>query len=128
MDPTPWASLDDAQLLEWKIRALRLDLERSVVEPFVHQLHAELAARGLNFAPACHIGDEWFVPQGVPIIFIPFFLVHDRLRELERRMMLEVEGETPEWFMQLMRHEAGHAISYAFHLQRKRRWRETFGP
>jgi len=35
---------------------------------------------------------------GVPAIFVPFFLVHDRLRALERTMMLEVEGGTPEWF------------------------------
>jgi hypothetical protein len=31
-------------------------------------------------------------------------------------MILEVEGETPEWFMKLMRHEAGHAYSYAYQL------------
>ena len=34
-------------------------------------------------------------------------------------MMLEVEGETPEAFMKLMRHEAAHAYSYAYQLQRK---------
>lgn len=42
-------------------------------------------------------------------------------------MMLEVEGETPEWFMKLMRHEAGHAYSYAYQLQRKKKWQQTFG-
>ena len=65
--------------------------------------------------------------MGIPAIFVPFFLVHDRLRELERRMMLEVEGETPEWFMKLMRHEAAHAYSYAYRLYRRRKWQETFG-
>lgn len=127
MDVPPWASLDDAALLEWRIRALNLRLEGSELEPMVRQLHDELAAKGLNFAPPCHVGDEWFVPQGIPIIFVPFFLVHERLRNLERRMMLEVEGETPEWCMRLLRHEAGHAISYAYRLQRKRRWQQVFG-
>jgi len=61
-----------------------------------------------------------FVPVGVPAIFIPFFLVHERLRKLERKLMLEVEGETPEWFMRLMRHEAAHACFYAFQLQKRR--------
>jgi hypothetical protein len=42
-------------------------------------------------------------------------------------MMLEVEGETPEWFMKLMRHEAAHAYSYAYQLQRKKRWQKLFG-
>ncbi|MCU0248228.1 MAG: hypothetical protein MUC42_16790 [Bryobacter sp.] len=127
MDPPPWASLDDAQLLDWKIRKLELSLEDSALAPFMQQLHDELAARGLAFLPPCHVGDEWFVPVGIPAIFVPFFLVHERLRELERRMMLEVEGETPEWFMKLMRHEAGHAYSYAYRLYRRRKWQETFG-
>jgi len=86
-----------------------------------------LSARGLVFHPPCHVGDEWFVPIGIPAIFIPFFLVHDRLRALERTMMLEVEGGTPEWFMKLMRHEAGHAYMYAYRLTRKKRWQELFG-
>jgi hypothetical protein len=42
-------------------------------------------------------------------------------------MMLEVEGETPEWFMKLMRHEAAHAYSYAYELQSKKKWQQTFG-
>jgi hypothetical protein len=63
----------------------------------------------------------------VPAIFIPFFLVHDRLRALERTMMLEVEGGTPEWFMKLMRHEAGHAYMYAYQLTRRKKWKQCFG-
>ena len=60
-------------------------------------------------------------------IFVPFFLVHERLRRLERKMVLEVEGETPEWFMKLMRHEAAHAYSYAYQLYKKKKWQQTFG-
>ena len=83
--------------------------------------------KGLIFHPPCHVGDEWFVPVGIPAIFIPFFLVHDRLRQLERKIILEVEGETPEWFMKLIRHEAAHAYAYAYQLFRKRKWQQTFG-
>ena len=79
------------------------------------------------FHPPCHIGDEWFVPVGIPAIFVPFFLVHDRLRALERTMMLEVEGGTQEWFMKLIRHEAAHAYSYAYQLPRKKKWQQIFG-
>jgi hypothetical protein len=64
---------------------------------------------------------------GIPAIFVPFFLVHERLRKLERKIILEVEGETPEWFMRLMRHEAAHAYSYAFRLYKKKKWQQTFG-
>jgi len=127
MEAVDWASLSDQELLERRISTLGLRLEGTTLESLIRQLYAELTARGLIFHPPCHIGDEWFVPIGIPAIFIPFFLVHDRLRTLERRMMLEVEGETPEWFMKLIRHEAGHAYRYAYQLQRKKKWQRCFG-
>lgn len=127
MESPDWVSLSDEQLLERRISNLGLRLEDTALEPLINQLYHELSAKGLAFHPTCHIGDEWFVPIGIPAIFIPFFLVHDRLRALERSMMLEVEGETPDWFMKLMRHEAAHAYSYAFQLQRKKKWQKFFG-
>lgn len=127
MEPATWAALNDDELLEKKISHLGLKLETTELQPLVQQLYDELAAKGLAFMPPCHVGDEWFVPVGIPAIFVPFFLVHDRLRKLERKMILEVEGETPEWFMKLMRHEAGHAYSYAYQLYKKKRWQQTFG-
>jgi len=122
-----WVSLSDDELLEKKISQLGLKLEGTEVQPLIEQLYDELSQRGLVFHPPCHVGDEWFVPIGIPAIFIPFFLVHDRLRKLERKLILEVEGETPEWFMKLMRHEAAHAYSYAYQLYKKKKWQQTFG-
>jgi len=127
MEIPDWASLGDDALLEQRISRLGLRIEGTPVEPLVRQLHDELTQKGLTFLPPCHVGDEWFVPVGIPAIFIPFFLVHERLRKLERTMMLEVEGEAPEWFMRLMRHEAAHAYAYAYNLPRKRKWQRLFG-
>ena len=127
MEAADWASLSDEQLLEKRISTLGLRLEGTHLQQLVRRLYDELSAKGLVFHPPCHVGDEWFVPIGIPAIFIPFFLVHDRLRALERTMMLEVEGETDEWFMKLMRHEAAHAYSYAYQLQRKKKWQQLFG-
>lgn len=127
MDSVDWASLPDEALLERRIRGLKLKIEGSGLESMIQQLYDELTAKGLVFHPPCCIGDEWFVPEGVPVIFIPFYLVHPRLSELEQKLILEVEGGSPEWFMQLMRHEAAHAYSYAYRLYRKRKWQETFG-
>ena len=127
MESPDWASLGEDDLLEKRIAQLGLKLEVPSIQPLVHQLYAELSQKGLRFHPPCHLGDEWFVPVGLPAIFIPFFLAHDRLRELERKIILEVEGETPEWFMKLIRHEAAHAYAYAYQVFRKRKWRRTFG-
>lgn len=127
MEAADWASLTDGKLLERRISKLGLRLEDTALEPLIRQLYDELSAHGLVFHPPCHIGDEWFVPVGVPAIFVPFFLVNDRLRSLERAMMLEVEGWNKEWFMKLIRHEAAHAYSYAYRLPKKKKWQQHFG-
>lgn len=127
MEAADWVSLNDDELLEKKISRLGLKLEGTELQPLIQQLYAELSQKGLVFHPPCHVGDEWFVPVGIPAIFVPFFLTHDRLRKLERKIILEVEGETPDWFLRLMRHETAHAYFYAFQLQKKTKWRRIFG-
>src|SRR6187455_1229604 len=127
MEAADWVNLSDEELLERRISQLGLKLEGTELQPLIQQLHDELTQKGLAFLPPCHIGDEWFVPVGIPAIFIPFFLTHDRLRKLERKLILEVEGETPEWFMKLMRHETAHAYAYAYQLPRKKKWQQIFG-
>src|ERR1700712_1835346 len=127
MESLEWSGLDDEGLLEKKISQLGLTLPGTPLQAQVQQLYDELSQKGLTFHPPCHVGDEWFVPVGIPSIFVPFFLVHDRLRKLEAKMMLEVEGDNPEWFMRLMRHEAAHAYAYAYQLFRKKKWQRVFG-
>jgi hypothetical protein len=127
MPPGDWTELPDERLLERRISGLGLAIDGTDVAPLVRRLHDELAAKGLVFLPPCHVGDEWFVPVGVPAIFVPFFLVHERLRRLEKKIILEVEGDDPEWFMRLIRHEAGHAYSYAYGLYKRRAWQRMFG-
>jgi hypothetical protein len=122
-----WANLSDEELLEKRIRQLNLKLEGTPLERLIQQLHSELSAKGLVLMPPCFVGDEWFCPVGIPAIFIPFFLVHERLRKLERKLMLEVEGDTDEWFMKLMRHETAHAYAYAYQLYKKKKWQRHFG-
>jgi hypothetical protein len=80
----------------------------------VAQLHTELASAGLAFRPHVWISSEWFSPDGVAGLAVPFFLAHPRLTALERRQMSYVEGGGPEECMRLLRHEAGHAIDTAY--------------
>jgi hypothetical protein len=122
-----WATLKDDELLKWRICDLRGQIAGSELEPRVAQLYEELAARGLAFRPACYLGDEWFSPEGVPAIAIPFYLAHHRLKALELRQTLEVEGGTAEWCQRLLRHECGHAIDHAFRFSSRDDWRKVFG-
>ena len=94
----------------------------------VDRLHADLAAKGLGrFRPHCWLSSEWFSPDGVPGIAIPFYLAHPRLKRLEKKQMLDVEGGTETACLRILRHEAGHCIDTAYRLHRRKRWRELFG-
>jgi hypothetical protein len=122
-----WGNLSDVGLLELRFCDLGLSIEGTVIEQRVERLYAELAERELDFRPHVWLSTEWFSPDGVPGIAIPFYLAHPRLAALEEAQVLDVEGGTPRWCMQLLRHEAGHAIDSAYRLHRRRAWRETFG-
>ena len=124
----PWKSLSDSELLQRRICDLKLELKGTELSPLVEQLYAELENRGLSFRPRCYLGDEWFSALDVPTIAIPFYLAHPRLVALEKRMMLEVEGGEPAQFMQLLRHECGHALEHAYQLHRRRKRQTLFGP
>src|SRR5688572_30681269 len=121
------AALPEERLLDLRICSLPVRIEGTWLEAQVAQLHRELKDRGLKFEPRCYLADEWLTPEGEPEIGIPFYLAHPRLVALERKMMLEAEGETPEWCMKLLRHECGHALSYAFDLNKRKAWQAVFG-
>jgi hypothetical protein len=126
LDPV-WASLKDEELLAIRICDLGLRIEGSELEPRIAQLYAELEGRGLPLRPPCYLGDEWFSPVPTPAIAIPFYLAHPRLKQLEEKQMLEVEGGTPEWCQMLLRHETGHAYDHAWRFSSRPKWRRVFG-
>lgn len=122
-----WAKWSDDKLLTVRLCDLGLRLEGSWIQDCIDQLYEELSAKGLDFRPHCWLSDEWFCPDGVPGIAIPFFLLHPRLRRLERRFMREIEGNTRSSCMKLLRHETGHAIANAYLVHRRRSWVKHFG-
>jgi hypothetical protein len=127
--PTPprWAKWTNEKLLDLRMSELDVRIEGSALEKRLTQLNDELADRGITFRPHFWLSDEWFTPDGIPGIAIPFYLAHPRLARLERDQMLEVEGGTPSWCMRILRHEVGHAIDNAYLLRRRRRRQALFG-
>lgn len=122
-----WVGLSDNELLDWRICDLGVRLKGTQLEQRIERLYEELRNRGIRFRPHCWLSDEWFSPDGVPGIAIPFYLAHPRLARLEKNQLLEVEGGTKEWCMRILRHEAGHTIDTAYRLHRRRRWQALFG-
>jgi hypothetical protein len=124
---TDWTTWPDEQLLDLRLCDLDLKIAGSQLEERIAQLYRELDERGLRFHPHFWLSDEWFCPDEVPGIAVPFYLAHPRLAKLELAQMLEVEGGDPDSCMRILRHEAGHAIENAFGLRRRRHRQQLFG-
>ena len=122
-----WERFDDDALLRLRFRDLGLKIADSPVGADAQRLVAELTRRDIRFKPHFWFSTEWFSPDGVPGIAVPFFLGHPRLVRLERRMMGEAEGGNRRWRLRLLRHELGHALDTAFGLRRRHDWRQVFG-
>ena len=127
-DPvTPhWSTLPDEQLLDVRLCDLDLTIDGTELQQRIARVDAELQARGL-VCPHYWISDEWFTPDGIAGVAVPFYLTHPRLTKLELAQMLEVEGGDEETCLKILRHEAGHAIDNAYQLRRRRARRELFG-
>ncbi|HSP96138.1 MAG TPA: hypothetical protein VL049_02685 [Candidatus Dormibacteraeota bacterium] len=126
--PPEWESWSDEQLLDLRLCDLGLRIRGSELEPRIKQLYRELRAAGFqHFKPHFWLSDDWYTPDGVPGVAIPFYMAHPRLAKLEFAQMLEVEGGTPEWCLRILRHEAGHALDNAYRLRRRRRRQQLLG-
>ncbi|MBA2302860.1 MAG: putative zinc-binding metallopeptidase [Acidobacteria bacterium] len=129
LPPDAWGGWTDDKLLDLRINQLGVTIDQSALKDRIGALQTELDARALGaFVPHFWLSAEWFSPDGIPGVAIPFYLAHPRLERLERAQMLEVEGGTPEWCMKILRHEAGHAIDNAYKLRQRRRRQQLFGP
>ena len=122
-----WAKLPREQLMDKRIRSLGVRIEGTWLEEVIAELYDELEKREIRLRPHFWLSHEWFSPEGIPGIAIPFFLTHPRLMRLERSIMLEVEGGSRNECLRIMRHETGHALQHAYKLNRRRRWQELFG-
>ena len=122
-----WEAMDDDALLDLRFRDLRLRIADSPLEDDIAMLHRQLERRGIRFRPRVWLSTEWFSPDGVPGIAVPFYAAHPRLGRLERRICGEAEGGNRKWRRRILRHEAGHALDTAFGLRRRADWRAVFG-
>lgn len=121
------SKLREAELLDLRICDLPVKIAGSWLEGCINDLYQELDKKDIRFKPKCYLADEWLAPDKEPVIGIPFFLADPKLTKLEKKMMLEAEGNNRNWCMKLLRHEAGHALNYAYKLYRRQSWRKIFG-
>jgi hypothetical protein len=121
---TQWEE-ERGELLGRRISELGLAISGSRVERLVARLHEELAARGIAFRPPVYLSDQWGCPDGTPVIGVPFYLADERLERIEAEEAGAIEGD--EEAMRYLRHEAGHALNYAFRLHERHEFADLFG-
>lgn len=122
-----WSRWSDQRLLDMRICDLGLRIGSTPLEKPIQRLRSELERRHLRFCPHFWLGEEWFSPDGVPGVAIPFYLAHPRLARLERSQMRELEDGSQGSVQRILRHEVGHAVDHAYLLHRRRRWQQFFG-
>ncbi|MBL6990157.1 MAG: putative zinc-binding metallopeptidase [Bacteriovoracaceae bacterium] len=120
-------NISKADLYDLKLSKLNLHLKHSSIKQAIGQVQKELIRAGLLVKPNFWISDEWFCPDGINGIAVPFHLIHPRLVDLERSVMGYVEGDNHTYLMKLLRHELGHVIDNAYNLRRNRMRQTVFG-
>ena len=104
---------------------LNLRIEGTVLEKLIQKLYAELDKKRVIFKPKCYLTDTWGCPNKVPVIGIPFYYADPTLSKIEDQMNGDLEHEHE--LMMTLRHEAGHAINYAYRIYQSEEWQEIFG-
>jgi len=117
----------ETTLMEWNkpLSEMNLKIEGSNLEKLISRLYSELEHRGMRFKPRFYLTDTWGCPNKVPLIGIPFYYANSVLSQIADRMNGDLEDEHE--LMMTLRHEAGHAINYAYRLYSLKEWQETFG-
>lgn len=114
------------KLLSTPINQLHLSIPGSPLEQPIRQLYSELTQKNISFSPRCYLSDEWGCPYDTPLIGIPFYLADEKLSEYEGRFS-DTQAENEKEIMMYLRHEAGHAINYAYTLFNQPLWEKMFG-
>jgi len=123
-EPVLWES-ERALLLGSRISQLGLSLRGTRVERLAARLYEELTSAGVVFHPPVYLSDQWGCPDGTPVIGVPFYLADPRLERIEAEHAGSVESDAD--MMRYLRHEAGHAVNYAFQLHQREGFTSLFG-
>ena len=121
------AGLSDDELLQMRICDLKLKIPGTELESRIQTFYSELAAKGSPSSPSVTSAMNGFAPKDArpsPSLY----LAHPRLKRLEEKMMMEVEGGTEAWCLSLLRHEMGHVLNHTYLLEKEKHWQKLFGP
>ena len=107
----------------------RLDLRpMGTLDECLQTVSDNLAAKSITFRPSWYLGvagDDFWTTDRAVSVNIPWCFANPMLWRLANRG--QRTSYTPEEMLRTLRHEAGHALCYAFELWRDPEWAATFG-
>jgi hypothetical protein len=119
--------MTEAELLKVRLCDLDLQIEDSSYFSLIQLNLRKLESRALLFQPYFWLSTEWFCPDGTMGIAIPFYLMHQKLYQLEKKYTGVAEGRSPSEFQKILLHEFGHACDNAYGLRRSKERVALFG-
>ncbi len=119
--------IKNTAILNSPLCKLDLQFKGSLVAECIQIVQRELKDKGINFNFHYWISDDWFCPDGISGIAIPFYLLNPQITKLEKEYVGFVEGITKDECLKLIRHEVGHAIDNAYELRNCFQRKEIFG-
>ena len=103
-----------------RVRSLDLKIEGQLAE-CIGEVEAEFAAHGITWRPQWYLGEaglidgEFWTTDRANSINIPWYLANDRLWHAVNDVRVRY---TRDDVLRVLRHEAAHALGYAFELWR----------
>jgi hypothetical protein len=112
------------KLLSTRICDLELRPTSTLAE-CVEQVISEMRSKKITFVPAFYLGDDdfWTADRAVSVN-IPWYLSTPDLWRLVNDHLFEYSRDE---VLMYLRHEAGHALNYAYGLWRRHDWVQMFG-
>jgi hypothetical protein len=112
------------KLLSTRICDLELRPTGALAE-CVEQVISEMRSHGITFVPAFYLGDDdfWTADRAVSVN-IPWYLATPELWQLVNDHLFEYSRDE---VLMYLRHEAGHALAYAYELWKRPDWTAMFG-
>lgn len=117
--------MTEKQLLKTPLCELQLVPSEEIQETF-NDIYSLLQRKKLAFRPHYWLSEEWFCPDGVTGLALPFYLCDLRLLEMEEKHTGEVEGIGKDLRKYIL-HELGHVMDNAYLLRDHPQRIEVFG-
>lgn len=115
------------QILELRFKDLKIQFSDMLFLQELRDVEKEIKSKDIPFKAHYWVGEEWFSPDGITGISVPFYLFHPKLIKLHKKMVGEAEGATTTSFKKYLRHEYAHALDNGYQLRKNRRRQRLFG-